>query len=324
MAEPTHWAFPTELQPRASDLSFDLARTLDSVVLLRAEIPDDAFTAPILGTERIGNGVVIGDDGLILTIGYLITEAETIWLTTNNGAVVAGHPLAYDFATGFGLVTPLGRFPAPALPLGSSKDVTVDDEVFVVGHGGRAHALRAKLAAKREFAGYWEYLLDEALYSTPPHPQWGGAALVDSKGLLLGIGSLLTEEIFEGKSVQGNMFVPIDLLSPIMNDLLTRGASAMPPRPWLGMYTAAAKGVVVVGGLVQGGPADSAGIRLGDTVQAVGDEAVGDIAALFRKVWGVGPAGSEIPLRIARESEVLEVTVHSADRADFLKKPSLQ
>jgi len=125
MADTRNWAFPDNLQPSPEEVRFDLTRALDAVVMLRAEIPEDAFTASILGTERVGNGVVINDDGLVLTIGYLITEARSIWLTTNSGAVVEGHPLAYDFATGFGLVQPLGRLDAPALERGSARACTV-------------------------------------------------------------------------------------------------------------------------------------------------------------------------------------------------------
>ena len=178
MAESSHWAFPKNLQPSPEEVDFDLDAGLNSVVLLRAEIPEEAFTASILGTERVGYGVVIRDDGLILTIGYLITEAASIWLTTNQGVVVAGHPLAFDQATGFGLVLPLGRLGAPAMERGSAATLDVGDDVIVIGQGGRAHALKARLVARREFAGYWEYLLDEALFTAPAHPQWGGTALV--------------------------------------------------------------------------------------------------------------------------------------------------
>jgi S1-C subfamily serine protease len=191
MSELTRWAFPQALQPAQDEVGFDLKSALNAVVALRAEVPDDAFTAHILGTERMGSGVVIGDDGLVLTIGYLITEAASIWLTANDGSVVEGHPLAYDFATGLGLVQPLGRLPLPAMRLGSIVPVAPDDDVFVLGHGGRTHALKASVFAKQEFAGYWEYLLDEALFTTPPHPEWSGAALLDDSGRLIGIGSLL-------------------------------------------------------------------------------------------------------------------------------------
>ena len=160
MADDTQWAFPPEAQPAQSDVAFDLKSALDAVALLRSEVAEDAFTATILGTERVGNGVVIREDGLILTIGYLITEAHSIWVTLNDGTVFAGHALAYDQASGFGLVQPLGRLHVPALQRGSAAAVSKGASVIVIGHGGRPHALKARVIAKREFAGYWEYLLD--------------------------------------------------------------------------------------------------------------------------------------------------------------------
>jgi len=323
MPESSNWAFPAKLQPRPEEVRFDLKAALDSVVLLRAEIPEDAFTASILGTERIGNGVVIRADGLVLTIGYLITEAESIWLTTNDGTVVAGYPLAYDQATGFGLVQPLGRLNLPALERGAATSANVGDDVVVIGHGGRAHTLKARLIAKREFAGYWEYVLDEAVFTTPPHPQWGGAALVDEEGQLLGVGSLLVQETVKGETVDGNMFVPIDLLEPILDDLLKLGRRAGPARPWLGMYATEVQGHLVVGGLAKGGPADRAGVRLGDIVLEVAGERITKLADLFRSVWRLGLAGTEIPLTLARNGSVSHVRVRSADRNDFLKKPQL-
>jgi S1-C subfamily serine protease len=270
----TRWAFPPALQPTQGEVAFDLKAALDGVVGLRAEIPDDAFTASILGTDRSGNGVVIRDDGLILTIGYLITEAASVWLTRGDGSVVEGHPLAYDFATGFGLVLPLGRLDLPTIERGSATAVLEDDEVYVVGHGGRGHALKATVFAKREFAGFWEYLLDTALFTTPPHPEWSGAALLDEQGRLIGIGSLLLQEKIGDDVVDGNMFVPVDLIEPMLDDLVRTGRSAELPRPWLGMYTADRDGRLVVNGLAGGGPAEIAGVHAGDLVVAVGSERV--------------------------------------------------
>jgi len=324
MAELLDWAFPAELQPSASELRFDLQRALDAVVMLRSEIPEDAFTASILGTERTGSAVVIRDDGLLLTIGYLITEAQSIWLTANDGTVVAGHPLAYDAVTGFGLVQPLGRLAAPALVRGGAARARVGDEVTVIAHGGRAHALKARIIAKREFAGYWEYVLDEALFTSPPHPEWGGAALVDGDGQLLGIGSLLVQEALDGELVQGNMFVPVDLLAPILDDMLRFAGPARPPRPWLGMYTAEMEQRLVVSALAPGGPAEGAGVRVGDVVVEVAGERVTSLADLFRKVWQLGSAGVEVPLMVLRDRELSRLRIHSADRRDFLKKPLLQ
>jgi S1-C subfamily serine protease len=324
MAESTHWAFPAAMQPSPSDLGFDLKSALDSVVLLRSEVDEDAFTASILGTERAGNGVVIRDDGLILTIGYLVTEANTIWLTLNDGTVVQGHALAYDQASGFGLVQPLGRLKAPALPRGSSAAAQIGADVIVVGHGGRAHALKAHIIGKREFAGYWEYLLEQAIFTAPPHPQWGGAALVGADGTLLGIGSLLIQEVQGEESVSGNMFVPIDLLDPILDEMLRFGRPSRPPRPWLGMYTGEAEQRLAVTGLATGGPADRAGVKLGDMVLEVAGQKVDGLADMFRKVWRLGQAGVEVPLTLTRDAQVLHLQLRSADRNDFLKKPQLQ
>jgi S1-C subfamily serine protease len=323
MSDTKPWAFDASLQPRAEELGFDLARALDAVVLLRAEIPEDAFTAGILGTERVGYGVVIRADGLVLTIGYLITEAETIWLTSNAGTVVAGHALAYDQATGFGLVQALGDLRAPMLERGSAAAVSAGDEVYVFGHGGRSHALKAKVFAKREFAGYWEYLIEDALFTVPAHPQWGGAALVDAGGRLIGIGSLLLQEIVGDEAEQGNMFVPIDLLEPILADLLAHGSAARAPRPWLGMYTQQEEGRLIVGGLAPGSPAERAGVQAGDLVLGVAGKRTPSLADFLRKVWRLGGPGVEVPLMLARQGDVLRLSVRSADRGDFLKKPRL-
>jgi len=312
------------MQPAPGEVRFDLKSALDSVVGLRADIPDDAFTAPILGTERTGCGVVIGGDGLVLTIGYLITEAESIWLTANDGTVTPAHPVALDFATGLGLVMPLGPLRLPSLARGSASTIAPSDDVFVLGSGGRAHALKATVFAKREFAGYWEYLLDDALFATPAHPEWSGAALVGDDGRLVGIGSLLVQEAAGDDVVKGNMFVPVDLLVPILDDLLRTGRTPGPARPWLGMYTAETPNGLVVNGLASDGPADKGGVMPGDVVVAVADHRVTTLADMYRAIWTKGPAGVEVALTLARDGPPLRVSVHSGDRRDFLRKPRLQ
>lgn len=322
MAE-QQWAFPVEMRPKPEDWRFDLDAALDAVVQVRAEIPEDAFTAPLLGTERIGNGVVIRDDGLVLTIGYLITEASTIWLTTNRGTVVGGFPLAYDQATGFGLVHPLGKLGVDAIARGSASTCRVGENIIVASHGGREHSLKATIFAKREFAGYWEYVLDEAIYTAPAHPQWGGAALIGSTGDLLAIGSLLVQERLDAGVLQGNMFVPIDLLEPILDDLLTIGRPRRPPRPWLGMYTSDAGGRLTVAAVGPDTPADKAGVKPGDLIVAVAGEAPNGLADLWRRVWALGEAGVEVPLRIVRNKSARDLVLRSADRNDFLRKPHL-
>jgi S1-C subfamily serine protease len=320
---PSEWSFPAELQPQQGEWEFPLDTTLDAIVALRAEIPDDAFTAPILGTERTGHAVALGDEGLLLTIGYLITEASSIWLTTNRGTAVAGYPIAYDQTTGFGLVQALGRLGVKGLERGTAASCGVGEAAIVAGHGGRRHALKAMVFAKREFAGYWEYVLDEALFTLPAHPHWGGSALIGKDGKLLGIGSLLVEEKHEGETLQGNMVVPVDGLEPILNDLLTRGRANRPARPWLGVYITEVEQHLAVAGTAAGGPAEKAGLRTGDLVLEIAGERASGLADLFRRIWRLGEAGVEVPITIGRRSDVLRVTVRSADRSDFLRRPRL-
>ena len=324
MTEMGDWEFPSAAQPKADEVAFELDRVLASILFLRSKIPDDAFTASVLGTERGGNGVVIGGDGLVLTIGYLITEAETVWLVSGDGTATPAHVVGYDQSTGFGLVQALGRLDAPAMELGISREAKVGDDVIVAGHGGRRHALKARIISKREFAGYWEYVLDEAIFTAPPHPLWGGAALIGSDGRLQGVGSLFVQEAHEkGTPRDGNMFVPIDLLEPILDDLLKFGKVDKPPRPWLGMYAAEADGNLVVAGLAKGAPADRADVQVGDVVLKVADAAVADLADLFRRIWALGPVGTVIPLTVSRDGQELRIDVHSADRNQLLKSPGL-
>ena len=325
MSELGDWEFPAAVQPNGEEFAFDLEQILSSVVALRAEIPEDAFTADILGTEREGNGVVIGNDGLVLTIGYLITEAETVWLVSGQSTAIPAHVVGYDQRTGFGLVQALGRLDVPALALGSSKALPVGADVIVAGEGGRRHALKARIVGKREFAGYWEYVLDEAIFTSPAHPSWGGAALIDTNGRLQGIGSLLIQESRDGEPpLDANMFVPIDLLEGVRDDLLRFGKVNEPARPWLGMYTTESEGALQVAGLAEGGPADGAGLCVGDHVLKVAGTPADDLADLFRRIWALGPAGTLIPLTIERSGQKFEVSVSSADRNDFLKAPALQ
>ena len=319
----SNWKIPASVQPKPQDYGYDLEQALGAVVGLRTIIPADAFTAETLGTERAGNGVLIRDD-VVLTIGYLITEAQTIWLSLIDGRVVPGHVLAYDQATGFGLVQALARLDLPALPLGQSSAAKLDDPVVVIGAGGRTRSVAARIVAKQEFAGYWEYVLDEAIFTAPAHPHWGGTAVVGAAGDLIGIGSLQVEGMVKGgKTEPLNMVVPIDLLKPILDDLLTMGRANHPPRPWLGIYATAMEEKVVIVGLADDGPAERANLRTGDVVLAVAGTEVNELPDLFRRIWSLGNAGVEVPLTIDRDGRTLDLRVASGDRNRFLKGPSL-
>lgn len=296
-------------------------KIVQSVVALRANVPDDAFTANTLGTLREGSGVVIRDN-LVLTIGYLITEADEVWLTRYDGTVVPGHALAYDQETGFGLVQALAPLNLPALELGSSTLADVGDPIIIVD--GIKRGVQGAIVAKQEFAGYWEYLLDEAIFTAPAHPSWGGAALVDQGGRLIGIGSLRLQMSQGSEVADINMSVPIDLLPPILDDLLKRGQVNKPPRPWLGAFSAETNGEVVVMSVIDGSPAAQAGLRQGDVIAEIRDGDVEGLADFYRKIWKSGPAGAEIPMRVLRNGRDAWLRVKSVDRFSVLKKPQLQ
>jgi S1-C subfamily serine protease len=322
MASLTEWKVPPSAQPRLEDYPYDLERALSSVVGLHSIIPPDAFTADTLGVERAGNGVLI-DGGLVLPIGYLITEAATVWLHLGDGHVVEGHALGFDSETGFGLVQALGRVDLPSLPLGSSAAAQVGERVVVGGAGGRTRSVAGHIAAKQEFAGYWEYVLDEAIFTFPAHPNWGGTALISHKGDLIGVGSLQLERERSGKNEHLNMIVPIDLLTPVLDDLRKFGRVNKPVRPWLGVYSTEIEDKVVIVGIAPKGPAARAELKTGDVILAVAGENVSTLGELYRKVWSLGDAGVEVPLTLYREGLTFDVRVNSSDRTKFLRAPRL-
>lgn len=310
--------------PRQEDYGFDLAKIFESMVSVRSHIPEDAHTAPILGTERGGNGIVIRDEGVVLTIGYLVTEAESIWLTDHLGNAVQGHVLGYDQETGFGLIQALGRLDVKAIEIGRSASVREGDPVLLAGFGGRTSSISAEVIAVREFAGYWEYLLDEAIFTAPAHPNWGGTGLIGSKGELLGVGSLFIQHGGpDGEAVDGNMVVPIDLLEPIYDELVTLGRPSKKPRPWMGLFGTEVEDRVVVAALSQDGPADQAEVEVGDIVLAVSGQPVNSLADMFRKVWSLGHAGVQVPLALGRDGEIIQANLETISRAELLKGPRL-
>lgn len=289
---------------------------------LRAEVPASAHTAPLLGTEREGNAVIIDDNGLALTIGYLMLECRAIEVADADGGWAEADFVGYDFETGFGLArarSPLGIAP---VGLGDSSAIGEGNRLVVAGRGGRERAMLARVVSRREFAGYWEYHLDDAIFTAPAYPNWSGAALVGSDGRVGAIGSLLVEEALAGaRASQGNMFVPIDLLKPILAELVAEGRVRRRPRPWLGMFTAEAHGALVVTHVAAGGPAARAGVEPGDIVLRVSGEPVAGLASLWQRVWQIGPAGVEVPLTIARGGAAVELFARSADRYDYFRTP---
>ena len=299
---------------------------LEALVSIRAHIPEDAMSAGLLGTERAGHGIRVRDDGLILTIGYVINEADEIWIGSHDGRAVPGFVVGNDFRTGLALIRPMMPLPGRSVPIGSSESLRVGEPVWIAG-SGRAdpQVVDAEIVAKQEFAGRWEYVLDEAIFTAPPHESWSGAALMDMAGRLCGVGSLVIQGFEADESSHTvNMFVPIDILTPVMDEISIRGRRSAPPRPWLGMLVHDDHDTLVVVGIYRDCPADRAGLRPGDVVLRVDGQPVHNLAHMFRTVWSLGDAGVDVPLLVLRDAQLQETTVKSAPRGDFLRKGTVQ
>jgi S1-C subfamily serine protease len=299
-----------------------LEAALNAVVALSTRVPEEAMTASLLGTERSGHGVVIGADGLIVTIGYLIAEAESVWITTRDGRNVPGFALGYDTESGFGLVRAAHPLNIAPVPFGRAADLQLRDAVVVGESDGEL--THARIAAKQEFAGRWEYLLDEAIYTVPAVTDWAGAGLFDTNGKLCGIGSLLVHDgSSERAKAAANMFVPIDILLPHLEDLVKTGRRKSPPRPWLGLLIHDAEDQLLIAGVYRHCPGDEAGLKPGDVITELAGKPVSDLADFFRRTWALGPAGTSIPLTILRDGETLQISVKSAERASFFRKGTI-
>jgi len=304
-----------------SNLPPDVVDALPAVVGVHTTIPENRRSAKTLGSEREGHGIVIDDEGLIVTIGYLIMEADSISVTDSEGRTLPASIIGYDYESGFGLIRTAVPPPIRPMPFGDSDSLTLRGEAYVAGVGGEKATLKVKVAGRREFAGYWEYLLDNAIFTVPAYPLWGGSALVGMDGTLLGVGSLLVQEALGPGSpaFPGNMYVPINRLKPVFDELLETGKLSTPPRPWLGLYTGEHMGHLVVIGISEGGPADRAGLKRGDILQALNGDVLDDVGDFYRKLWTSGPAGVAVTLRMERDNDSFEVTVRTGDRARYHK-----
>jgi len=318
LATPAEPVAPAD-QPTAASDGGD--RLLAAIVKVRMSALEDARTTAALGREREGSGIVIDAQGRVLTIGYLVVEAARIEITTIDGKRLPATLAGYDHGTGLAVLQPLGKPEVPALPLGHSDKLAERDPVLILPFGGQEAASLAFVASRRPFTGNWEYLLESAIYTTPPAMNWSGAALVNRDGELVGIGSLFVRHSVEGTlPVPGNLFVPVDILKPILSDLIATGRPAGPARPWLGLATEEVEGHLVVSRVSPESPAEQAGIHDGDIVVAVGKEVVRSQAELYRRIWALGPAGIDVPLRILQGAEVREFHLQSVDRLDYLRR----
>ena len=303
---------PGYAQPEAEQL-------LKAIVKVKSTIPNEARTAGVLGTTREGNGVLIDSDGHILTIGYLILEADSIEVVDQDGFKFRARYIGYDHKSGFGLIRADKALNITPIQLGQSADINAGDPVLVIGHGGADSVQGARVVFRGEFTGYWEYLLENAIYTTPPYADYGGAALIGRDGKLLGIGSIFTQKtIADLGAVPCNMFVPIDLLRPILSRLIATGSSGEPPQPWLGLQIDEVHERLFVRRVTSGGPAEKAGLGSGDIVLKVDQKAVQGLADFYRKVWSLGDAGVEVPIAVLQGIEIRDIVVRSEDRDQYL------
>jgi S1-C subfamily serine protease len=303
-----------------TDTAARFTETAAAMVHVKTRVVPDARTRDTLGTEREGSGIVIDEAGHVLTIGYLVIEAGSVELTTGDGRSVPGTVAGYDHASGFAVVRALAPLGVKPVELGSAQRVSVLDPVLVLGSGGHHGARLAFVVSRRPFTGSWEYLLESAIFTTPPAANWPGSALIDGEGRVVGVGSLLLRNTADDDNeVPGNLFVPVDLVKPILADLIRYGRVRGPARAWLGLAAEELQGHLLVDAVSPGGPAERAGIRSGDIVVAVGDDAVRTRAELYRKVWALGPAGTEVPLRVLQGAQLRDIKLQSMDRLDYLK-----
>jgi S1-C subfamily serine protease len=307
---------------RGSAQKVDAERLFGAIVKVSTRSVPGARSSDSLGNEREGSGVVIGADGLVLTIGYLIVEADDVKITDSKGRILPARVVGYDHASGFGLVRTAVPLDAQPIALGDSAKTTEREPVMIASAGGDGTAF-AWIVSKHRFTGNWEYQLDYALYTSPPTTNWSGAALIDRDGKLLGIGSLIVRDATADDSkLPGNMFVPIDLLKPILADMIREGHRAGPARPWLGVAADELQGHLFVTRVSPEGPADKAGVSVGDIIVGVGSEPVHTQAQFYERVWDRRHAGDDVPLKVLQGMEVREITVRSIDRVEYFRPRS--
>jgi len=311
----------TDSKSSAQALPPDAEKFFQSIYKVKTRAVPNARSSATLGQEREGTAVAIGDDGLLVTIGYLIVEADEVSLVDQQGKSIPARVVAYDHATGLGLVRAVTPLKTPPLPLGESGKLATREPVMIVNHAGVDDVTLAYVVSTRPFTGNWEYLLDTAIFTSPPTMNWSGAALVSRDFKLVGVGSLIVREASASgeAGLPGNMFVPIDMLKPILPDLIRTGRRAGPARPWLGVAADEVQGRLMVSRVSPDGPGDQAGIKAGDIILGVGGDGVRTQAEFYRKVWGRGAAGADIPLRLLQGLDVKEIDVHSIDRVEYFR-----
>lgn len=317
---PAAVAQPKDAAPPDAASKLDAEKLFRAVVKVKTRAVPDARSARTLGAAREGSGVLIGPDGLIVTIGYLIVEAEDVQIVDHRGRTLPAQVVAYDHATGFGLLRSIVPIEDPPIALGASSALAERDPVMIATGEGIGDAAFALVVSKRAFSGNWEYMLDEAVWTSPPVANWSGAGLIDREGRLVGVGSLIVRNAVDDETpMPGNLFVPIDALKAILPDLVAEGHRKGPIRPWLGVNADEVQGRLVVSRVSPGGPADEAGLQAGDIILAVAGEPVRTQRDFYRKLWTGRAAGAEVKLRVLQGADLRELPVTSIDRVQYFK-----
>ena len=299
----------------------DILNIYKSVVKIDSIIPPEARTAQSLGTVRGGNGVVI-DDKHILTIGYIVVEAETITITLPDGKKFPGELIGYDHTTGFGILRTIIQSNLTPLKIGDSDQLTKEDFLYVLPYLTEGRPSAVKMVSRRSFAGWWEYFLDKPIYTYPANSSFAGSALINEYGEVLGIGSLYVgDAAATGISSPGNMFVPINDLKPILDDLIENGRRTKDIKPYMGLTSSDNTGQVKITRVNDNGPAAKAGFSVNDTILAVNSEKINNIEDFYKVVWSFGGPGTKLQFDIERNQEKLNIELTTMDRNDFFVKP---
>jgi len=307
----------------AASQKLTIDQMIEPVVRIKVFVDPDARTSQSLGYERDGSGIIIDANGLVLTIGYLMVEAHAAEIITNDGRKIAANIVGYDHDSGFGLLRATAPLKLRAMPFGKAADLKVGDAVLASSFGGRDGTVPAYIAAKREFAGSWEYLIDGAIFTAPAHSHWSGAALINREGKLVGVGSLIVGDVGgPHNGVAGNMYVPIDLLPPILADLINDGRAGNAPKPWLGVNTEEVNGKLIVSRITPGSPAEKSGMKRGDVITSIGGQPPTGLADMYRKIWSRGEAGVDVPVDFERNGGKQHLDIKSMNRLDHLRLKS--
>ncbi|MGD9946074.1 MAG: S1C family serine protease [Burkholderiaceae bacterium] len=321
MAPPGLQALPPGARPTGPSASLEFRKSLvGTVVRINSEIVADGQTVGSLGPRRSGSGVIIAPD-TVLTIGYLLMEAEQVEVVTASGKRIPASVAGYDHQSGFGLVRTVVPLDGRVVELGDSDSISEQQKVLTLGHG-EPEATELMVLSRKQFAGSWEYLIERPIFTFPPVNNWSGAALMTPDGKLIGIGSLIVNDAAGSqRGVPGNLFVPVNLIKPILGELMAQGKRTAPAQPWLGVATEQVRGHLIVVRVTPDSPADSAGLSAGDIILSVNGEKVSGQADFYKNLWRTGPAGTTVPLRVLKDGDVRDVPVRSMDRMEFLRKP---